>query len=90
MGKRLYVGNLSYGATNADLQTLFAPFGSIVSSDVIIDRATNKSKGFGFVEMGTDEEARKAIAELNGQKFADRTLAVSEAKPRPESGRGPR
>ncbi len=88
MGKRLYVGNLSYGVTSAELQNLFAPFGTVVSADVIIDRTTNKSKGFGFVEMGTDEEAKKAVAELNGQKFAERTLTVSEAKPRPDAGRG--
>lgn len=90
MGKRLYVGNLSYGVTSAELRTLFTPLGTVVSADVIIDRTTNKSKGFGFVEMGTDDEARKAVADLNGQKFADRTLTVSEAKPRPDSGRGPR
>ena len=88
MGKKLYVGNLSYSVTGADLEQLFAPFGTVQSADVIQDRSTGKSKGFGFVEMGSDAEAQAAIAGLNGKDQDGRALTVNEAKPRPEGGRG--
>ena len=88
MGKKLYVGNLSYSATNADLEGLFAPFGTVQSAQIIVDRDTNRSKGFGFVEMDTDAQAQAAIQALNGQDSGGRPLTVNEAKPRPEGGRG--
>lgn len=88
MGKKIYVGNLDYGVTSADLEQLFGQHGSVQSADVIQDRATGRSKGFGFVEMATDEEAATAIAALNGKDFSGRVLTVNEAKPRPEGGRG--
>ena len=91
MGKKLYVGNLSYSTTDAELQTLFGEFGAVTSAVVIQDRATGRSKGFGFVEMGTDEEATAAINALNGKDFSGRALTVNEAKPRedrPAGGRG--
>ncbi len=84
MGKKLYVGNLGYGVSNADLQGLFAPFGTVQTADVITDRDTGRSKGFGFVEMGTAEEAQAAIAGLNGKEHDGRPLTVNEAKPREE------
>jgi len=82
MGKRLYVGNLPYDVDSSSLEQMFAPHGTIVSAEVIEDRMTNRSKGFGFVEMGTDDEARAAISALNGQDHGGRPLTVSEAKPR--------
>ena len=82
MGKKIYVGNLSYDVTDAALQTMFAPHGTVQSAQVIIDRETGRSKGFGFVEMGTDDEAKAAIAALNGQDNGGRALTVNEAKPR--------
>jgi RNA recognition motif-containing protein len=82
MGKRLYVGNLPYDVDSSGLEQMFAPHGTIVSAEVIEDRMTNRSKGFGFVEMGTDDEARAAISALNGQDHGGRPLTVSEAKPR--------
>jgi len=88
MGKKLYVGNLSYDVKSADLKSLFAPHGNVVSADVIMDRDTGRSKGFGFVEMGTDAEAQAAIAALNGQQNNGRALTVNEAKPREERPRG--
>ena len=88
MGKKLYVGNLSYDVKSADLKQLFAPHGNVVSADVIMDRDTGRSKGFGFVEMGTDAEAQAAIAALNGQQNGGRALTVNEAKPREERPRG--
>ena len=88
MGKKLYVGSLSYNVTGAELQKQFAQFGSVVSADVIMDKMTGRSKGFGFVEMGTDQEAQAAIAALNGRDHGGRALTVNEAKPRPEGGRG--
>ena len=94
MGKKIYVGNLSYDVTDAALQTMFAPHGTVQSAQVIIDRETGRSKGFGFVEMGTDDEAKAAIAALNGQDNGGRALTVNEAKPREErpggGGRGGR
>lgn len=89
MGKKLYVGNLPYGIKDADLDSLFAEFGSVESAQIIIDRETNRSKGFGFVEMASDAEAQAAIDALNGRDFNGRNLTVNEAKPRePRPGGG--
>jgi RNA recognition motif-containing protein len=82
MGSKLYVGNLSYSVTSADLNAMFTPHGQVQSAEVIQDRDTGRSKGFGFVQMGTDEEAQKAIAALSGQENDGRALTVNEAKPR--------
>jgi uncharacterized membrane protein YgcG len=82
MGKKLYVGNLSYDMTSSDLEALFTPHGTVQSAEVIMDRATNQSKGFGFVEMSSDQEAQAAISALNGQDQGGRALKVNEAKPR--------
>src|SRR4051794_13819359 len=87
MGSKLYVGNLSYDTTGSDLQQLFGSHGTVQSADVIQDRETGRSKGFGFVQMGSDNEAQAAIAALNGQDHSGRALTVNEAKPRePRSG----
>jgi RNA recognition motif-containing protein len=86
MGKKLYVGNLGYGVTDADLAQLFEPYGQVVSAQVIMDRDTGRSKGFGFVEMQSDQEAQAAIAALNGQESGGRSLTVNEARPKPEGG----
>ena len=88
MGQKLYVGNLSYNTTSSDLEQLFSQHGTVQSAEVISDRDTGRSKGFGFVEMGSDQEAQAAIAALNGQQQDGRTLTVNEAKPRED--RGPR
>jgi RNA recognition motif-containing protein len=88
MGKKLYVGNLGYGVTDGDLAKMFEAFGTVESAQVIMDRDTGRSKGFGFVEMGSDKEAQDAIAGLNGQDSGGRTLTVNEARPKPEGGRG--
>src|ERR1700730_12463451 len=88
MGRKWYVGNLSYGVTDSDLTTMFAAHGTVESAQVIMDRDTGRSKGFGFVEMKTDQEAQAAIAALNGQDSGGRFLVVNEAKPRAEGGRG--
>lgn len=89
MGKKLYVGNLGYSVTSADLEALFTPHGTVQSAQVIEDRDAGRSKGFGFVEMSSDEEAASAIAALNGQINGERALTVNEAKPRtPRSGFG--
>ena len=89
MGKKLYVGNLSYEVTSSDLEQIFTPHGTVQSAEVIQDRMTGRSKGFGFVEMGSDQEAQAAIAALNGQDHGGRALTVNEAKPRePRSGGG--
>lgn len=88
MGKKLYVGNLSYQTSSSDLETLFAPFGTVASAQVIEDRESGRSKGFGFVEMGTDQEAQAAIQGLNGKDRDGRPLTVNEAKPREERGGG--
>jgi cold-inducible RNA-binding protein len=82
MGKKLYVGNLGYDVTSTDLQELFAPHGAVQSAQVVEDRDAGRSKGFGFVEMSSDDEANKAIAALNGQLHGQRALTVNEAKPR--------
>jgi RNA recognition motif-containing protein len=87
MGKKLYVGNLTYEVTNSELEKLFTPHGTVESAQVIMDRDTGRSKGFGFVEMKTDQEAQAATAALNGQEVNGRALTVNEAKPR-EAGRG--
>lgn len=91
MGRKLYVGNLSYSTTGSDLETLFSAHGSVRSAQVISDRDTGNSKGFGFVEMGSDEEAQAAISALNGKEHGGRALKVNEARPkesRPGGGGG--
>src|SRR5438876_6185733 len=88
MGKKLYVGNLSYDVDSSALEALFSAHGTVVSAQIINDRDTGRSKGFGFVEMGTDEEAQAAIAALNGQEHGGRALTVNEARPREERGGG--
>ncbi len=89
MGKKLYVGNLGFDVTDADLSQLFAQHGTVGSATVIMDKMSGRSKGFGFVEMSTDEEAQAAIAALNGRDHGGRPLTVNEAKPRaPRSGGG--
>ena len=87
MGKKLYVGNLTYSINESDLEALFSQFGTVQSAQVIIDRDTNRSKGFAFVEMSSDAEAQAAIDGLNGRDYEGRNLTVNEAKPRePRSG----
>ena len=86
MAKKLYVGNLSYGTTDSDLQGMFEEFGTVQSAQVIMDRDTGRSKGFGFVEMSSDQEAQAAINALNGQDVDGRSLTVNEAKPREDRG----
>jgi RNA recognition motif-containing protein len=88
MGKKLYVGNLGYGVTDSDLSKMFEPHATVESAQIIMDRDTGRSKGFGFVEMKTDQEAQAAIAALNGQDSGGRSLTVNEARPRTEGGRG--
>lgn len=88
MGKKLYVGNLPYSVGNTELQRLFEAHGSVVSAQVIMDRDTGRSKGFGFVEMGNDSEAQAAIADMNGKEIDGRSLTVNEARPKPEGGGG--
>ena len=90
MGKKLYVGNLTYGVTDGDLQTMFAAHGTVQSAQVIMDRDTGRSKGFGFVEMGSDQEAQAAIAAMNGKEIDGRALTVNEARPKAEGGGGGR
>ena len=87
MGKKLYIGNLSYSVTSTELEQMLSAHGPVRSAEVISDRATGQSKGFGFVEMESDEDAAAAIAALNGQEHGGRALTVNEAKPRePRSG----
>jgi RNA recognition motif-containing protein len=81
MGKRLYVGSLPFSMTQNQLQDLFAPYGNVESAKVISDKATGQSKGFGFVEMSTEEEAQEAIQGLNGTSVGSRRIIVSEARP---------
>ena len=88
MGKKLYVGNLGYGVTDNDLVKMFEAHGTVESAQVIMDRDTGRSKGFGFVEMGSDAEAQAAIQALNGKEVEGRALTVNEAKPREERGGG--
>jgi RNA recognition motif-containing protein len=87
MGSKLYVGNLSYNVDSSALEALFTPHGTVQSAQIITDRDTGRSKGFGFVEMGSDAEAQAAIAALNGQESDGRALTVNEAKPREERPR---
>jgi len=84
MGKKLYVGNLSYSVDSSELEKLFSAHGTVSSAQIISDRETGRSKGFGFVEMNSDAEAQAAIAALNGQDYQGRTLTVNEARPREE------
>ena len=86
MGRKIYVGNLSYGISDSDLQQMFEAHGSVQSAQVIMDRETGRSKGFGFVEMGSDQEAQAAIAALNGKEMDGRTLTVNEARPKEGGG----
>src|SRR5687768_5089658 len=81
MATKLFVGSLSYNTTDASLEEFFASCGKVVSAKVIVDRDTNRSKGFGFVEMETEEEAQAAVAQLNGKELDGRTIAVNEARP---------
>jgi RNA recognition motif-containing protein len=84
MGNKLYVGNLAYSIRDDDLQQAFAQFGTVSSAKVMMDRDTGRSKGFGFVEMGSDAEAQSAINGMNGQALDGRALVVNEARPREE------
>ncbi len=88
MAKKLYVGNLSYNTSDSDLQRLFEEYGTVESAQVISDRETGRSKGFGFVEMSSDQEAQAAISALNGKEVDERALTVNEAKPREDRGGG--
>ena len=88
MGKKLYVGNLAYSVTDSALEQMFAAHGNVQSAQVIMDRDTGRSKGFGFVEMGSDQEAQAAIAALNGKEVDGRALTVNEARPKTDGGGG--
>ena len=88
MATKLYVGNLSFRTTQEDLRELFAQAGTVESASVIEDRETGRSRGFGFVEMATQEEAQAAIEQFNGKEFNGRNLTVNEARPRTERGGG--
>ena len=88
MGNKLYVGNLSYGTRDRDLEELFAEAGNVTSAQVITDRETGQSRGFGFVEMATEDEAKQAIAAINGRTVEGRALMVNESKPREGGGGG--
>lgn len=90
MGKKLFVGNLSFDTTNSELNDLFSQVGTCESASVITDRATGRSRGFGFVEMSSASEAQQAITELNGRELQGRALNVSEAKERESGGGGNR
>jgi cold-inducible RNA-binding protein len=81
---KLYVGNLAYGVSNTDLENMFTPHGTVQSAQVIMDRDTGRSKGFGFVEMGNGNEAQAAINAMNGKEIDGRALTVNEARPREE------
>ncbi len=88
MGKKLYVGNLPYSVTGSDLERMFSAHGAVQSAQVIMDRDTGRSKGFGFVEMANDSEAAAAITALNGMKQDGRALVVNEARPKEGGGGG--
>jgi len=88
VGKKLYVGNLTYNVNESDLEALFSQFGTVQSAQIIVDRDTNRSKGFGFVEMSSDAEAQAAIQGLNAHDHDGRNLTVNEAKPREDRGGG--
>ncbi len=87
MGKRIYVANISFNASEQDIRDLFSEYGEVESVKMIMDKYTGQSKGFGFVEMGSEEDAKKTISELNGKPFMGKTLAVAEARPQqPRTG----
>ena len=88
LGKKLYVGNLSYSVSSSDLEEMFSSYGTVQSAQVISDRESGRSKGFGFVEMGSDDEAQAAIRAMNGQENDGRPLTVNEARPREDRGGG--
>ena len=88
MSNKLYVGNLPFRVTSEDLQEYFAAAGTVESANVVFDRETGRSRGFGFVEMATAEDANSAIAQFNGQEYEGRNIVVNEAKPREDRGRG--
>jgi RNA recognition motif-containing protein len=88
MGKKLYVGNLSYDVSSSDLERLLSEHGTVISAEVISDRMTGRSKGFGFVEMDSEEDAQSAIEALNGKEHGGRSLTVNEARPREARGPG--
>lgn len=88
MSKKLYVGNLSYSVSNDDLEQAFASFGTVASATVLTDRDTGRSKGFGFVEMSSTQEAQSAIEGMNGREMGGRALTVNEARPREERPAG--
>ncbi|HUK83257.1 MAG TPA: RNA-binding protein [Verrucomicrobiae bacterium] len=88
MATKLFVGNLSFNTTEGDILDLFKQAGNVVSCELIVDKFTNKSRGFAFVQMGSQEEANKAIAEFNGKELDGRALTVNEARPREERPRG--
>lgn len=90
MSKKLYVGNLSYSVTSSGLEEMFSAFGEVRSAQVVQDRDTGRSKGFGFVEMTSDDAALKAIQSLNEKEYEGRSLTVNEARPREERGGGGR
>jgi cold-inducible RNA-binding protein len=90
MGKKLYIGNLAFGVSDKDLEELFAQAGACESAAVITDRSTGQSRGFGFVEMGSNAEAQKAIQQFDGQEFKGRALKVNEARDRNSGGGGGR
>jgi RNA recognition motif-containing protein len=90
MAKKLYVGNLSYDTNDGALQQMFGAFGTVQSAQIVTDRDTGRSKGFGFVEMGSDQEAQAAINGLNGKEVNGRALTVNEARPREDRGGGGR
>ncbi len=88
MGRKLYVGNLNYQTDSSELQEMFGQFGTVESAEIIADRETGRSKGFGFVQFSTDDEAAAAIAGLNGKEIGGRALTVNEAKPKENRGGG--
>lgn len=88
MGKKIYVGNLPFSSNDQSLETLFSDFGTVESAKVIIDRDSGRSKGFGFVEMSTEEEAQAAIEQLNEKEIEGRNIRVNEAKPKERHHRG--
>jgi RNA recognition motif-containing protein len=88
VAKKMYVGNLSYGANEDELRRIFEEHGTVVSAQVIMDRETGRSKGFAFVEMSSDQEAQAAIAALDGKEIGGRVIKVNEARPREDRGGG--
>jgi cold-inducible RNA-binding protein len=88
MASKLFVGSLAWTTTDDSMKDFFSAAGTVVSANVIVDRETNRSKGFGFVEMSSDEEAKAAVDQLNGKELDGRAIVVSEARPREERPRG--